>query len=1035
MLKPISLFILFLFSFVSLQANTALPAADDVTIVSTGSTVVMKNGIIEATITKSTGQIETIMYNGVDILAGGYDGGKFYWSWNMPNYQNPANCTYTLTVDPATNNYTYAEIKLHMQWNGSGSTAAMDLDIYYSLKKDVSGLYAAAKLSHPPAYPLNPGGEWRMSSYPGSTFNWMSVDAERNRIMPTQADMAASVAVPGAPAEVVRLTTGTYANHYECKYDYSADFGDIDTWGWSSTSKNIGVWMTAPSKEYYPGGPMKRELMCHVNPVLLNMIGGTHYAQGTDGIVAAGETWEKLYGPFLIYCNKVPLGTANASMALWNDAKLQAKAEQAQWPYSWFTEPTYIKANGRGTITGKLVISDSGNPNASAADMWIGVAIPPSSTSGVTDFQLWTKNYQFWVKTDASGNFSIPNVLPGTYNMYAFGSGSAGQMTKNAFLTVTAGTTTALGNVTWIPDRVAPTIWEIGIPDRTAKEFKHGTDWWVPGIYPNPNWAKFMDYTSEFPNGITHTIGQSNWATDWNFVQQYNLITTDQTAAPEWKVKFTLATAPTSGSNSSVYLAAASAFGAPMFVKINGTNITTPSTGVNFPNSSNATIRKGIHGAFGDLRFTFPSSLLLAGENVISFTLRRAGGDIQYDYIRLESPGTSLTLPAVTSFTPTTSGAGSTVTITGTNFTGASAVSFGGVAAASYTVTSPNTITAIIASGASGEVSVTAGGGTGKLTGFTFVPKPIITATGPNPFVAGASILLSANPGTGYSYKWARNGTDIPGATSSTFTATEIGSYTVTITANLYSTSSVAHVISTTFTLPANNFSLSTTGETCKTSNNGKVNIAAQATKDYTAILSGNGLNDSKAFSKNLEYKDLAAGVYSVCITVANEANYKQCFDLTVTEPQDLSVYTSVNKETNKITLNLNGASVYTIILNGKSYQTNQNQFILDLAKGDNSLRVTTDTECQGAFEKKISLFETITVYPNPFENILNLENGDWSNSNIEIRSLDGRLVFSQLSKSANGTLAIDLSHLKQGIYLLRVHSPKLESIYKIVKK
>lgn len=76
--------------------------------------------------------------------------------------------------------------------------------------------------------------------------------------------------------------------------------------------------------------------------------------------------------------------------------------------------------------------------------------------------------------------------------------------------------------------------------------------------------------------------------------------------------------------------------------------------------------------------------------------------------------------PTITSFTPTTARTGDVVTITGTNFTGATAVSFGGTAATAYTVVSATTITATVGAGATGDVSVTTTGGTGKLTGFTF---------------------------------------------------------------------------------------------------------------------------------------------------------------------------------------------------------------------------------------------------------------------------------------------------------------------------
>ena len=72
--------------------------------------------------------------------------------------------------------------------------------------------------------------------------------------------------------------------------------------------------------------------------------------------------------------------------------------------------------------------------------------------------------------------------------------------------------------------------------------------------------------------------------------------------------------------------------------------------------------------------------------------------------------------PTVTSFTPTTgsTNGGTTVTITGTGFAGASSVKFGSTTAASYSVTA-TTITAVTAAHAAGTVavSVTNGYGTG----------------------------------------------------------------------------------------------------------------------------------------------------------------------------------------------------------------------------------------------------------------------------------------------------------------------------------
>lgn len=76
--------------------------------------------------------------------------------------------------------------------------------------------------------------------------------------------------------------------------------------------------------------------------------------------------------------------------------------------------------------------------------------------------------------------------------------------------------------------------------------------------------------------------------------------------------------------------------------------------------------------------------------------------------------------PTVGSFTPTSQVSGGSVVITGTNFSSVTAVSFGGTNAASYTVNSGTQITAVVAAGTTGDVSVTTASGTATLSGFTF---------------------------------------------------------------------------------------------------------------------------------------------------------------------------------------------------------------------------------------------------------------------------------------------------------------------------
>lgn len=80
--------------------------------------------------------------------------------------------------------------------------------------------------------------------------------------------------------------------------------------------------------------------------------------------------------------------------------------------------------------------------------------------------------------------------------------------------------------------------------------------------------------------------------------------------------------------------------------------------------------------------------------------------------------------PTISAFNPVAAYSGDTVTISGTNFTGVTAVSFGETAAASFKVVSATSITAVVGVGATGAVKVVAPGGSATLDGFTLnAPK------------------------------------------------------------------------------------------------------------------------------------------------------------------------------------------------------------------------------------------------------------------------------------------------------------------------
>jgi uncharacterized protein (TIGR03437 family) len=101
-------------------------------------------------------------------------------------------------------------------------------------------------------------------------------------------------------------------------------------------------------------------------------------------------------------------------------------------------------------------------------------------------------------------------------------------------------------------------------------------------------------------------------------------------------------------------------------------------------------------------------------------------GDMDEVSYQIDSTG-SPSPPTIAGFSPTSGSVGTSVTITGTNLTGASSVRFNGTAA-SYTVNSSTQITATVPSGArSGPISVSTGRGTAtSSTSFT-----VTTTSGP----------------------------------------------------------------------------------------------------------------------------------------------------------------------------------------------------------------------------------------------------------------------------------------------------------------
>ena len=320
----------------------------------------------------------------------------------------------------------------------------------------------------------------------------------------------------------------------------------------------------------------------------------------------------------------------------------------------------------------------------------------------------------------------------------------------------------------------------------------------------------------------------------------------------------------------------------------------------------------------------------------------------------------------------------------------------------------------------------------------TVIAVPVITANGPLVFFSGGKVVLSASSGSTLNYAWTKDGVDISGASKASYTATTSGSYVVNVILGSRRIASAPVTVKSVFGLPANNFKISQTSVTCKGSNNGALTLAAMQTLDYTATISGPAVqNIAYPFRSSTTISNLAAGTYNVCITVAGQAGYQQCFTANVSEPKDLALYTTVLKSTEQLALSLNGGDTYDINLNGFHTITSSNQLTLPLQNGVNTLSVNTDKPCQGTLTRTIVIADKLVPFPNPFESTINLNLGSVTvkTANVLIYDAYNKIVYRNTFQNQSGVIQLSTTNLNFGIYFLRISVDGKESVYKMIKK
>ena len=289
-----------------------------------------------------------------------------------------------------------------------------------------------------------------------------------------------------------------------------------------------------------------------------------------------------------------------------------------------------------------------------------------------------------------------------------------------------------------------------------------------------------------------------------------------------------------------------------------------------------------------------------------------------------------------------------------------------------------------------------------------------ITPAGPTTFCQGNSVLLNANTGTNYTYQWKLNGTNITGATGSSYTATQTGSYTVTINNSV--TSSAVNV--TVNAAPTASISNSGVTTFCA---GGSVNLIGSTGTGYSYQWNQNGSAITGATTSN--YTVLQAGAYTLSITNATSCTATStAMNVTVNPLPTLPVITRTGN-----VLSAGIYSSYQWYLNGNAIAGAINANYTITQNGIYTVKVGNTYPCyitstnfvvnNVTAVSNLQIFkDLISLLPNPCNQCIHLSNLKNTFIHISILNINGQLIY---ENTIQANTSITLSALP-GIYVVK---------------
>jgi hypothetical protein len=335
------------------------------------------------------------------------------------------------------------------------------------------------------------------------------------------------------------------------------------------------------------------------------------------------------------------------------------------------------------------------------------------------------------------------------------------------------------------------------------------------------------------------------------------------------------------------------------------------------------------------------------------------------------------------------------------------------------------------------------------------INNPVITPNGAISICAGTGVLLTGTPGSaaaGYTYQWYRNNNAISGATSSTFNATQNGSYQVAITAAC-GTNISSPVTVNVIPLP-----------TVTVTPDGPVTFCKRDSVILNSSATGSGLTYQwRKFGNNIigatnpSFTALASGKYTLRVT-----NSSGCFRTSSPVTVTVNPLPVVSITANGPIAFCAGDSVQLSanIVAGNTYQWKRNSNLIAGATGSSytaknagkyrviatntfgCTRVSNTIEvfvpCREGFTVSDPGIDNngfnVEVYPNPSTDVFHFDilTDEPGIATINLYDVTGKRTEAEITTNGEGRLVVN--NLKNGIYAAEIMLNGHRKVVRIIK-